>query len=61
MPISALILVVALAQPAPAEAAPPPVLIPQLRLGMQKEQVKAIWPKMAASFGNGCTAKIEGG
>src|SRR5690348_7507915 len=51
----------ALAQPTAAEAALTPILIPQLQLGMQKEEVKAIWPKMAASFGNGCMVKLEGG
>lgn len=56
-----LILAAARAQPAPIEALLPPVLVPQLQLGMAKEQMKALWPKMLASLGNGCTARIEPG
>ena len=59
MPVSVLILAAALAQPSPAEAALPDILIPQLRLGMDKQQFHALWPKSRATFGPGCTAKIN--
>ena len=59
MPVSVLILAAALAQPSPAEAALPDILIPQLRLGMDKQQFHALWPKYRATFGPGCTAKIN--
>ena len=61
MSVSAIIIGAALSQSAPAATSLPPLLIPRLQLGLRKEQVKAIWPKMAASFGNGCAVKIEAG
>jgi hypothetical protein len=59
MSVSILILSAALAQPAPAEAAFLDILVPQLRLGMDKQQFHALWPKYRAQFGPGCTAKIN--
>lgn len=59
MPGSVFILAAALAQGATADAALPDILIPQLRLGMDKEQFHALWPKYRATFGPGCTAKIN--
>lgn len=59
MPVSVLILAAALAQETPTAAALPDILIPQLRLGMDKEQFHALWPKYRAAFGPGCTAKID--
>lgn len=44
MPVSALILAAALAQEPPAQAALPDILIPELRLGMDKQQFHALWP-----------------
>lgn len=59
MPVSVLILAAALAQETPAAAALPDILIPQLRLGMDKQQFHALWPKSRATFGPGCTTKID--
>lgn len=58
MPVSVLILAAALAQPAPTVAALPDILLPKLRLGMEKQQFYALFPKYRATFGPGCTAKI---
>lgn len=59
MTVSVLILAAAIAQGATAEAALPDILIPQLRLGMDKQQFHALWPKYRATFGPGCTVKID--
>jgi hypothetical protein len=56
---SPLMLAAALAQPAPAEATLPDLLIPQLRLGMEKQQFHALWPKLRATFGPGCIAVVS--
>jgi hypothetical protein len=58
MPVSTLILAAALAQPAPGDAALPDILIPQLQLGMEKQQFYGLWPKLRAPFGEGCTARL---
>lgn len=59
MPAAILILAALAARPAPAEAALPDILIPQLRLGMDKQQFHALWPKYRAQFGPGCIVKIN--
>jgi len=57
MLVSALILAAALSQP--NEAPVPDILVPKLRLGMDKEEFYALFPKYRATFGPGCTAKVE--
>lgn len=58
MALTTLILAAALAQPAPSAQTLPPILVPQLELGMGKEQFNALWPKLRAPFGPGCTARL---
>ena len=55
MPVSVLILAAALAQEPPAQAALPDILIPELRLGMDKQQFHASWPDETATVAPGCT------
>ena len=59
MPARLLILTTALAQPAPATAALPDLLLSQLQLGMDKKEFYALWPKNRATFGPGCTAIVS--
>jgi hypothetical protein len=61
MPVSVFVLAAALAQPAPAEAALPPILVPELQLGMEKQQFTALWPKSSALISQSCSAKMEAG
>ena len=60
MPVTLSIAAAAFAQASPASAnALPAILVPELRLGMDKQQLHALWPRYRAAFGPGCTVRIN--